>query len=483
MKKVVGAQRTQLIRQFLSESVILTILAAILALILAEVTIPWFNNFSGKTISLNTLLQWEYLLSLTGIILLVGVLSGLYPAFYLSSFRPVWVLRMNTRWQSGSGMARKILVVSQFTISIALIIGTIFIFRQISYLRNADTGFIKENILVIPIDRTPVIQQYKTFKHELLNNPQILSVTTMDYIFGTAYNTHEFRPEGYPDNEWQFYPCLVVQEDFVKTFGLKILAGRDYDEKLKTDAVKGILINRAMVDHLGWGEPQDALGRRFRSLEGEEKVIGVIENFNATSLHKPSGPFVLNMKESQGSINWFMNYIAIRVKPGDYHDLLSFLEEKWTGFVKDRPFEYTFLDRELNRLYHEEQNLGRMALVFTILVILISSLGLFGLAAYMAEKRTKEIGIRKVLGAKEGTIMRLMSAEFVKLMLVANLIAWPLSWLILRYWLGHFAYRVPLSWYIFLLSGLFALFLALVVTLIKAWQAARMNPVDTLKYE
>ncbi len=483
MKKVVGAYKTQLIGQFIGESVVITVFSAILALIIAEIFIPWFNRLTGQELSLQLLLQWEYLLGFAGIVVLIGTISGLYPAFYLSSFKPASIFRKDIQQRNGSGTARKILVVTQFTISIALIIGTLLIFKQLNYLKNAGTGFQKENIIVIPIERTGIISKYASFKSELLNNPGIESVTTMDYILGTAYNTHEFRPEGYPDNEWQFYPALVVQHDFTRTFNLKIIAGRAYDEKHKTDPVKGILINRAMVEHLGWGDPQDALGKKFRSLEGNERVIGVVENFNAASLHKAGTPFVLNMKESEWAIHWFMNYAAVRVKPGNSGKTLDFLESKWNEFVKDRPFEYRFLDEELDQLYREEANLGRLALIFTLLVIFISSLGLFGLASYMAEKRTREIGIRKVMGAREINIICIMSAEFLRLMLIANLIAWPLAYLIIRGWLNHFAYQTAISGYIFIISGLFATLIALGITVVKSWQASRMNPVYTLKYE
>lgn len=483
MKKVVGAYRTQLVSQFIGESLIITFISAIIALIIVEISIPVFNNFTDKEISLNLLLNPTYLISLIALLIIIGFISGIYPAFYLSAFKPIFVLKGYTKLSSGSGLARKILVVAQFAISIALIIGTLIIFKQINYLKTAQLGFNKENIIVVPVDRTPIVAQYKTFKNELLQNSQIISVTAMDYIFGTAYNTHEFRPEGFPENKWQFYPALVIKHDFVKTFGLKIIAGRDYSEKNKTDPVKGMLINKAMVEHLGWDDPENAIGKRFRSLEGEEKVIGVIDDFNATSLHKPGGPFVLNIKEAPGSIAWFLNFAAIRVKPGDHKETIKFIENKWNEFVKNRPFKYSFLDSELNILYKNEKNLSTLSLIFTILIIFIAILGLFGLASYMAEKRTKEVGIRKVLGANSFNIIKVLSSEYIKLLLIANVVAWPVAYFIITYWLDHFAYRTAISWYIFILSGFFAMVLALSITSIKAYWASRRDPVDTLKYE
>ncbi len=483
MKKVVGAYRTQLICQFIGESIIMTLVALVIALIMVEITLPTFNNFTDKNIDLNILLEPTYLFSIIGLVLIIGILSGVYPSFYLSAISPISVLRGSTGKENGSAIARKVLVVLQFTISIMLIIGTVIIFKQLQFLQKTDPGFNKENIIVIPVSRTPIVGKYDVFKGELMANPSIVSVTAMDDVFGSAHNTHEFRPEGFPDNKWQFYPALVVQYDFIKTFGLEILAGRDYNEKNQTDPITGIIINEAMVKHVGWCSNEEAIGKIFRSLQGREKVIGVINDFNATSLHKSSGPFVINMKESRSSIAWFLNYVAIRITPGAHDDLHGFLEEKWNEFVENRPFEYFFLDEELKKLYKEENNLSTLSLIFTIMVLFIAALGLLGLSSYMAEKRTKEIGIRKVMGASGFRIISLLTIEFLKLIIIANIIAWPLAYFIINDWLHHFAYQTPVSWYIFLISGLATMGMALIITSVKAYTASRTNPADTLKYE
>ncbi|MCK5345040.1 MAG: hypothetical protein KAR20_16635, partial [Candidatus Heimdallarchaeota archaeon] len=352
--------------------------------------------------------------------LFTGLFSGAYPAFYLSAFEPVKVLKGKLKSTGGNSNARKILVVIQFTISISLIICTMSVFNQIKHLRNADLGFNKEDILVIPVQRTPIARNFKTFKNELLNNTDIHSVTAMDDILGVAHNTHEFRPEGYPDDKWQFYPALVVQHDFVKTFDMKILAGRDYNEENKTDEMNGILINEAMVKHVGWNSNEEALGKKFPSLSGEEKVIGVFNNFNATSLRETSGPFVLNMKENPGEIMFFLKYMAVKINPDRYKESISFIEEKWKEFAPERPFEYTFLNQELDKLYGDDENLGSLSLVFTALIIFIAALGLLGLASYLAEQRTKEIGIRKILGASAPNITLMLCKEFFILVLVSN---------------------------------------------------------------
>ncbi|MBM3435066.1 MAG: FtsX-like permease family protein, partial [Bacteroidetes bacterium] len=252
IKKVNGADRIHLVSQFLSESIILCFIALVFALIIAEFALPVFNDLTGKSIALNAVFGWQNLILIILLGLFIGFLSGIYPSCYLASFQPITVLKSKLRTGTASGLPRKILVVFQFSISIMLIIGTLVIRKQLDFMRNSDLGFNKENIIVIPVNRTPVANDFLTFKRELLNNPNIVSVTSMDDIFGASHNTHEFRPEGFPEDKWQFYPALVVNYDFLKTFGIKLIAGRDYQEENKTDPSNGILINESMIKHLGW---------------------------------------------------------------------------------------------------------------------------------------------------------------------------------------------------------------------------------------
>ena len=483
VKKVVGADRKQIIRQFLGESVLMSFFAMIIAMLLIELSLSTFNDFTAKEISLSRLLQPAYFGALLLITVFTGFLSGIYPAFYLSSFKPVKVLKGKISKGAKSGRSRKILVIMQFAISIALIISTFIAYDQISHIRNADLGFKKDNIIIIPINRTNIAEDFIEFKREIQQNPDIYSVTAMDDILGKAHNTHEFRPEGYPEDKWNFYPALVVHHDFVKTFDIEIIAGRDYSEFHKTDPMKGLLINEAMVKHLGWKSPEDALGKKLKTIRGDEQVIGVTNNFNVASLHQSAGPFALNMKEQEWSINWFTNFMAVRYIPGKEKEVLAFLEKKWNEREGQRPFEYSFLQNELRQLYEGEEKLGKLSLVFTALIIFIAALGLFGLASFMAEQRTKEIGIRKVLGARPYTIVRLMSIDFMKLVLIATLIAWPLSYLFMDNWLQNFAYRTRIDLLLFILAAVISAMIALLITGYKAYLASRTNPVDTLKYE
>ena len=456
-KKVNGAHQGQLVLQFIGESILLTYFALTIAVILIEVLLPVFNQFTGKFILFRDLIKWQNIIVVLGLGAVIGSISGIYPAFFLASFQPLEVLISSKTKGSKSGIARKILVVLQFTISISLIIGTIVIRDQLNYMQNADLGFDKENIIILPINRTPIANTYQTFKDELLQSPDILSVSAMDDIFGMAHNTHEFRPEGFPEDKWQFYPAMVVQYDFIKTFGMQIVAGRDYNEANKTDPVNGIIINEAMVKHMGWKDPQEALGKKFRSLQGEERVIGVFKDFHQKSLHESTSPFVLNMKETPGAIRWFLKYMTIKVKDGNEKKALSYIENLWNKTAPDRPFEYTFLDKELSNMYKEEENLSQLSFIFTIIIIFIAIMGLLGLSSFMAEQRTKEIGIRKVLGASTISIIKSLTKEFFTLVIISSLFAWIIAWLVMSYWLNHFTYQTNLNWMIFVLSAYFCI--------------------------
>jgi putative ABC transport system permease protein len=381
-------------------------------------------------------------------------------------------------------MARKVLVVFQFTISISLIVGTLMIFEQINYLRNAELGFRKDNIIMLQVDRTDIVAKYDSFKSEILPHTNILSVTSLDDIIGAGHNTHEFRPEGVPENEWRFYPALVVKHDFAKTFDIEILAGRDYDESFSTDPVSGMLISESMVKHLGWESNEAALGKKFRSLQGEEKVIGVFRDFQATSLHEEAGPFVLNMKEMPSMINYFTNYVAIRIGEGDLDETLAFLATKWSEFEDYRPFSYFMLEDELSDLYKDEENLGILSLIITILILFIAALGLFGLASFMAEKRTKEISIRKVMGASTGNIFILLSSEFIRLILISMIVSWPVAYLLAdNFFKDQFIIQAGLNIWILVVSGLAAILLTVLITMYRAYRAAKTDPAKTLKYE
>jgi putative ABC transport system permease protein len=484
IRKVTGADRLKLIIQFIGESLVISLVAMVLSLLFIELILPGFNDLTDKQIGLDYLLNPLNLLYLAGLWFVLALMSGSYPSLYLSSFKPITILRGSHMSFSHTGLARKILVVFQFTISIGLIIGTVMIFRQVNYLSKADLGFNPDNIIMVRINLTKVSREFETFRNEIIKNPDIVNVTALDDIIGESHNTHEFWFDGMKPGEWRFFPALVVRYDFLETFGIKLVAGRDYNRENKTDPEKAILVNEALVKHMGWSSNEEALGKKFRSLSGDENIVGVFKDFQPTSFHERCGPFVLNMKEKPGEINFFTKYAAIRTSGHNNQDVISYLEKKWGQFEKDKPFDYFLLKDELARLYIDEKNLGNLALAFTFLIMFVAAMGLFGLASFMAEKRTKEIGIRKVMGASVLNILLLLQREFTWLILIAMVIAWPLSYyLVESLFLRQFAIRVPFSIWVFILSGLFALVISLLIISYRALKASMINPVDTLKYE
>ncbi|HPM93443.1 MAG TPA: ABC transporter permease, partial [Bacteroidales bacterium] len=361
IRKVTGADRMRLIGQFLGESLAMTLLAFILALILIQAILPSFNDLTGKDIQTGYLADPINLAWLAGLWLLLGLLSGAYPALFLSSFKPIAILKPGLFINSRSGLPRKILVVFQFTISIGLILSTMMIFRQVNFLRNAEMGFDPENIIMVRINQTKVSKDFETFRNELIRNPNIESVTALDDIIGESHNTHEFWFEGMKEKEWRFFPALVVRYDFLQTFGIELVAGRDYNRENKTDPEQALLVNEALVKHMGWSSNDEALGKRFHSLNGDEKIVGVFRDFQPTSFREPAGPFILNMKEKAWEINFFMKYAAIRTTGKNNAEAIRYIESKWSEFEKEKPFDYFMLKDELKRLYNDERNLGNLA--------------------------------------------------------------------------------------------------------------------------
>jgi len=483
MKKVVGAGKPELIAQFLGEAVLMSFFALLLSLLLVEFSLPWFNSLADKSLSLQLLLEPDFTILILALGLFTGLLSGLYPAFYLSSFQPLKVLKGQFTGGARSGKARKVLVAVQFAISVGLIISTLVAFDQLNFLRNADLGFNKAALVFIPVNRTPIIPQYEAFKHELEQHSAIVSVTALDDIFGVAHNTHEFRPEGFPEDKWQFYPALVVQHDFLKTFEIPIVAGRDYNRENKTDPVDAILINEAMVKHQGWGSNEEALGKKFKSLAGEERVVGVFKDFNATSLHQGSTPFVLNIKEEERVNGFFLRYIAIRIASGATAQAIKIVEQTFNQYAPGRPFEYSFLSDELDKQYREEERLSRFSLALTVLIILVAGLGLFGLVSFMIGQRRREISIRLTLGANLHDMLVLFFREYLLIVGIANLIAWPLSWFLLNDWLNNFAYRTSISISYFGMAAIVSLFITLAIISWRTLAAMHHNPMHALRTE
>jgi putative ABC transport system permease protein len=480
LKKVFGSSRNAITLQFIFETTLQSLFAMVIAILFVELLMRSFNQFTNKNISGFIFLDSQFIVFGMMLVIIVGLLAGSYPALYLSSFNPIQALKDVHPGGSRSGFARKVLVVVQFSISIALIIGTLIVFNQMRFIRNADLGFNEDKIILIPTVNQ-ISQNYETFKNELLNHPDILYVTGMEDILGVNHNTRQVVIEGLNPDQSYWYPMFMVRHDFIETFDIQVIAGRAFSKEILADTANAIMINETMAANLGWSN-EEAIGKRIRS-DGDERVIGVFKDFHILSLHRPINNFILDMLRNPLAANGLTTYIAVRTNTDNYKNVLPFIEEKWLEIAPSRPFEFSFHDQELSGLYEDEDQFSKFSILLTFLALFIASIGLVGLTSYMAEKRTKEIGIRKVMGASIGNVIKELSVDFIKLILMSNLIAWPAAYLVTLSWLRNFSQHIQISWLLFLLAGAFTLLVALIITGFRAYLASARNPAETLRYE
>ena len=488
MRKVVGARRGQLIQQFLCETVLLALLAVVIAVPLAQIALSEFSARTAAHYALDVSILFVLLPSLFGLAVFVGLMAGMYPAFYFSGFRPADVLK-GVAYLPGARL-RQVLVVAQFAIAILLVIAADVIYRQLDFIQHKDLGFDKEHLVLLPIFKLDrrlktnndpwLVARYNTVKQAFLERPNVVSASAFRFLPGQDGGgfVRIVKPEGQEHTEWRM-PVQEADEDFFATFGVPILSGRTFSPEIERDRTHAYLLNETAVRALGW-TVQDAVGRRFGRARSEDDakgtVIGVIADFHYASLRQRIGPAVFAYRQ------WFYDYLALRVR--DFPEVRSFLEETWDSFMPaDKPFAFTFLDEELDAIYRGERDLGQAVTVFAGLVCLLACLGLFGLAAFTAERRRREIGIRKVLGASVSSLVLLLSIAFLKLVLVANLIAWPVAFYLTDTYLQNFAYRVSLSLWPFVFSGLIALLIALFTVGTQAFRVAHTNPAEILRHE
>jgi len=482
MRKTFGADRGKLVVQFLGESIIYCVFSLILALLLLEVSLPLFNSLVGRELTLNILQIPSLLGGFVGLTLLTGFISGSYPAFFLSSFHPVRVLKGNEKSGVSNKRFRNFLVIVQFSISIILIIGTITVYHQLYYMKNKKLGFNKEHVVVIPGMSDSMQQSYLSIKGELERLSGIVGVGGSDMIPGKGIRKSLFLPEGFSEDQAQTMDFLNIDHHFIPTMGMELAAGRNFSADLATDTSESVIINETAVEKFGWDEP---IGKTFifrptPGTEGETtimNVIGVVKDFHMTSLRRKIDPLLIFY-----SLDGLSSFV-IRISPENIMSSMELLEKKWKEIDSERSFDYYFLDESFDSQYGAEERLGNITLYFNLLAIFIGCLGLFGLAAFTAEERTKEIGIRKVLGASMVSIIGLLNKEFIKLVVIANIIAWPFAWYGLRLWLQNFAYRINLGWSTFFLAGVLALVVALITVTYQSIKAATANPVDSLRYE
>ncbi|SFB26738.1 ABC transporter permease [Algoriphagus aquimarinus] len=479
IRKSIGADRNSLIIQFLGESLIIVILAAIVAVIFVSVALPMMNNLTGKVLEVNRVINWQTIPVFFGIVVAIGLLAGSYPAFVLSSFRPVSILKGINKSDARGVNLRKGLVVFQFSLSIALIAGTIIVYSQMSHLLDKDMGFDKEQMLVIDYNYDEQVNNVSSaLESELENIPTIQSVAFSRSVPGSHFPNAGTTIES-PEGEMVMMGQGIFQVglDFINHFDLELVAGRSYSRDYPSDSTSALVLNEAAARQYGYANPADIVGKKFDQWGRAGEVIGVVKDFNYISLHSKVEPLTLPFEA------YASRYVSLKVSGDDIPATLSEVEKVWKQLAPHRPFIYSFLNEDFNKQYESDFRFRQIFTTFSILAILIACLGLLGLATYTAEQRTKEIGIRKVLGANIGSIVGLLSKDFIKLVLVAIVVATPLAWFAMNKWLEGFAYQVPVHWCIFLVSGLLAVIVALVTISSQAIKAAMMNPVKSLKSE
>lgn len=489
MRKVLGAVAVQLRRQFLGESLCFALLALLLALLLVQLVLPAFNGFVDRELALDLTQNWVMLASLLAITLFVGLVAGSYPAFVLSAFEPVQVMKGAAGKNSRGAMLRKTLVTLQFAISIFLIVVTAIVYRQLQYARDIKLGFNKEHVVAISNLPSSIMgDHFAQFRSELMQNSGVVRVAASSRVppgrLGSNIGT---RPEGVPEAQRQGMQTVWTDFDFIELLGLELAAGRSFSRAFATDATSAFILNEAAVKAIGW-TPETAIGKSFGSseivdwnqgqwIERNGQVIGVLRDFHFESLHDEIVPTVYFVAP-------YMAWNAVvRIRPENIASTMKFLESKWEEFNPGQPFEYRFLDEAFEALYRREKRQGEIFGTFALLAILVACLGLIGLASFAAEQRTKEIGIRKVLGASAAGIVNLLSREFLGLVLLANLLAWPVAYFIMKKWLEDFAYRIDINVLPFLAGAVVALLMAMLTVSVQTLKAALANPVETLRYE
>jgi putative ABC transport system permease protein len=473
VRKVAGAFRSALIRQFIGEALFFVTIAALLSLVLVAFVLPFFNELTRKHMSVPSQ-DLRFLLLLAGLILVTGFVAGSYPALYLSSFNPVRVLKGSLRFSASTLWFRKGLVVFQFVLSIVLIIGTIVVSRQIDFIQHINLGYDRENLLYIPLEGE-LPDNYELFKQKALNAPGVKDVTRITQTPTVIDNsTGGVQWEGKDPTSFLQFAQVAVGYDFTKTMNLKMVQGRDFSKAFPTNST-GYIINEAALKVMGFKDP---VGRPLTFWQHPGRIIGVINDFHFNSLHEPIRPMVLRLGEDLGYGN-----VLVRTEPGKTKEALASLEQICKDLNPQFPFTFQFSDEEYQKLYRSEEIVGKLSKAFAFLAVLISCLGLLGLAMFTAQQRTREIGIRKVLGASVTSLFKLLSKEFLMLVFLALLIAAPLAWWLMNNWLLDYAYRVELQWWMFVLAGCMAVLIALLTVSFQAGKAAVANPVKSLRTE
>jgi len=477
VRKVSGAGRLHLIKQFLSESVLTSFAAAIIAVVGIDLLLPVFNSLTGRQLSFDYLNEKIFLLGFFGLAAIIGIISGSYPAFVLSSFDPSSALKGKSGGARGVWL-RKTLVVGQFAISALLMIATAIIYNQLEFIQNKKLGFNDEQLVVIPIRDDAMREKFETVKRELQQHPDIVSVAASGNLPGGGDWGIPYEPEGIPQDRIPPMRMLVVDHDFIQTFEMELAAGRTFSRDHPTDATAAYLINEEAARQLGWSDPIGKMISMPNIQREKAPVIGVLKDFHFRSMREKISPIMFFIPPP----GW-VTVFSVRIRPENISQTMAFIEGKWNELDPTHPFAYTFFDEQFGQLHHAEKQMGELIGAVALLAVLIACMGLFGLAAFTAEQRTKEIGVRKVLGASVGSIVALLSKDFTRLVLVGFVAASPLAYYAMNRWLENFAYRVEIGAGVFIGVGVLALIIAWATVSFQSIKAAVANPVDSLRYE
>jgi putative ABC transport system permease protein len=476
VRKAVGAGRSLLTRQFISESVLLCWVAFVLSVLLSAIAIPYFNTLSGKIISIGIFSEWRFIIVLFVASIVIGCIAGIYPALVLSSFDPITVLKGSFSKSTKGIVLRKGLVTVQFTFSIALIIATIVVYTQVDYMRSRDLGFSKDQMLVI---NSETGEKRNAFQESLLSISGVQSTAASTRVPGSAHNEAYSEIENaLGEMQGGNLEVYSVDFNFLQQYDLKVVAGRGFSKAFGSDSSKALVINEAAAKMLGYQSPQDAVGKKYRQWGREGTIIGVIKDFHFKSLQESITPLTFRFLDF-----WNGNLVSVKMRGGDVKNTIASIEKGWKLQNPDKPFTYYFMDEYFDRQYRAEERFETLFFNFAVLAIFISCLGLLGLASYSTVQRTKEIGVRKVMGASTASIVGLLSRDFLKLVIIAFFIAAPLAWFGMRQWLQNFAYQTDIAWWIFAVAAILSATIAFVTISFQSIKAALMNPVKSLRSE
>jgi len=483
IRKVMGAFRSSLIRQILGEAMVIVMIAILLSIIMLQLSLPLFNQVTGKSISFGSDNILYFIIALAAITIITGLVAGSYPAFYLSSFQPAQVLKGKFNLGSASGWLRQGLVVFQFMIAITLVCGMIVISQQLRFMQNKDLGFNATAKVVLPLRTKTAQEQYSALKKQLENNSSIGKAAGAEYIPGSPiYSDMAYYSEGGNMDKAVLHRRNTVDADYMNLLDIKLIAGRQFSDNPQAESKTNIIVNRASAKKLGF-EPDQIVGQplyfEWQGTKYTFQVIGVMEDYHQTSLKEAINPTIFEIATEKQEFP----YLIASINTTDFRETTALLENTWKALVNDTPFEYYFLDENIQKQYSEDRKVSLIITAFSLIAMIICSLGLYGLSTYMAERRFKEIGVRKVMGASIGEIVTMMSKEFIRLVLVALIISVPLAWYAMNQWLSGFAYHIPLSFTIFIYAGAAALLIALITVSFESIKAASANPINSLRTE